>query len=136
SSAQLPSDVEGFDRIQLAGLLYVIGKRFPLEKLHCEEIDLAIFGLRGVNLIDEANVGVANFESAFQLRREETLEAGFRRLDGDAQVALAVDGFINDAHATFPDGTHNFETAFNDFTRLERTSDHGVGNEGLLEEGS
>src|SRR4051812_17455669 len=106
--------------MELAFTVQIGRKSLPLEKLHAEKINFSSVGLCGVNLVNEADVGMTHLERAFQLGRKQALEAGLCRLDGDAQIAFAVDGFINHAHTTFADGAHDLETIINQFPRSKQ----------------
>ncbi len=101
------------------------GKSFTLKKLHAEEVNLAGIRLGGVNLVDQADIGVAHFERAFQFWRQQALEAGLSRLNRYAQIAFAVDGFVNNAHPALADDAHDLETAFNDFARTKPPAHQG-----------
>ena len=57
--ANLARDFKSLRLSQLAMGLEVRGKRFAFEKLHGEEVHIALLGVSGMNFVDAANVGMA-----------------------------------------------------------------------------
>ena len=94
-------------------------ERLALEKLHCEKVDLSLFGGSCVNLEDFADIGVADFRRVARFRRQELLKIRLGRFDGDPALQLLVYRFVHDAHAAASHFAHDAETAMQNLAWLE-----------------
>src|SRR6185369_192537 len=104
------------------------------EKLHGQEIDLAPWGLRRMDFVDHANIGMTHFERAFEFRRKGAAESEFGGLNADALAALAIERLVYYAHATLTDFTDNFEAAGNDLARVKGPVHLGTGDKRFAQE--
>lgn len=80
----------------------------PLEQLHAEEPALAVVS----QLTEAYQVGVLNLGQGAKLALERVQTAGAQvqqRLDGDALLAVLVEGFVDDAEASGAKAASNFE---------------------------
>ena len=86
-------------------------ERLAFEKLHGQEVDLAARGLRRVDFVDHADIGMAHFERAFEFGRKGAAESEFGGLDADALAALAIERLVDHAHAALTHFADDFKAA-------------------------
>ena len=69
SIAKLARDFKRLGLRQPAASSEMHRERFALEKLHGQEVHVAVLGVSGMDFIDAANIRVANRKRALDLRR-------------------------------------------------------------------
>src|ERR1700749_3878557 len=75
------------------------GKRLAFQKLHANEVKLAMRPMRRVNLKDVTDVRMADISRVAHLGRKPLAETCLRALQRYAQVHLFIFRFPNNAHA-------------------------------------
>ena len=95
----------------LAGLLFrygavavnAFGERLPLDELHGEEVEVAQLRGGGMQVVDLADVEVADLAGGAGFGRKAVAVTELGAFEGDAAVELFVDGLEDDAHAAEAD---------------------------------
>src|SRR5450755_773480 len=98
-----------------------LGKGFPFQKLHADEIDFALRTRSCMNLKQPAHVWVADLASIPNLGRQLLTEARLRKLNRDPPLQPLIEGLPDNAHPAtcyLPDNT---KTAYQQLPWFERT---------------
>src|SRR5262249_37295 len=92
---------------------------FSFHIFHGEEIDWAVIGLGGVNLINTANIVVSNVHGGAGFRRQAPLKAGLGAFQGAPLLQPLVHGFVNNSHSALGQFANNTKAAKGDIPRLK-----------------
>ena len=131
---QLSRDGKGVPRRELTVFCKVGRQRHAFQKFHGQEVDLASRSLRRVDLVDHANIRVAHFQRTFEFGRKRLAKSEFGRFDADPLAALAIESFVDHAHAALAHLANDFKSAGDNLAGLKGPVKRRAGDERFAKE--
>src|SRR6266851_1025668 len=107
AGAELESDVTGLVFVQRAVAVDFREKRFPLEELHREKIQISLRRVCHVYFIGPAHVRVRHLQGAAYLGRQPAAETRRGALDRNSLIQFFVNRLVDNRHSSLCDLPHN-----------------------------
>ena len=117
AGADLARDLAGFLFRYRAVAVDALGEGLPLDELHREEVEVSEFRGGGMQVVDLADVEMADLAGGAGLGRKTVAVAELGALERDAPVELLVDGLEDDAHAAEADLADDAEAIVQEVAR-------------------
>src|ERR1051326_1622378 len=119
SRADLPCDLSHLSLLQLRLAVHTVRECFAVDELHRQELDVTLWRRGNMQVVDLADVEMADLTRGAGFGRKAVVMADLGALDGDAAIEFFIDGFVHDTHPACSHFANDAEPVCQTRSRLE-----------------